>query len=84
MFKGCTEDHYNLNTFYPRKIDCQRYGRYCLFTYNGAYTMPHPTQRQQVGGTYSTLPAIGLWKSSTSQEAQLLQQGTQLTKLQIQ
>jgi hypothetical protein len=63
LFKGCIEDHYNhcsLNTFYPTKIDCRRERRYCFFTYNGAYTMPHQTQRQQVGGTDPTPPATGL------------------------
>jgi hypothetical protein len=63
LFKLCIEDHYNhcsLNTFYIKKIDCRRDIRYYFFTYNGAYTMPHSTQRKQVGGTISTLPATGL------------------------
>jgi hypothetical protein len=63
LFKGCTEDHHNhcsLNTFYPEKIDYQRERRYFFFTYNGAYTRPCQTQRQQIGGTYSTLPTTGL------------------------
>jgi hypothetical protein len=63
MFKGCTKGHYNhysLNTFYPTEADCRRERRYCFFTYDGAYTMPHQAQRQQVGGTDSTPPATGL------------------------
>jgi hypothetical protein len=46
--------------------------------------MNHQPQRQQVGGTDSSPPAIGSGKPSTNQATQLLQQGTQLTKKQIQ
>ena len=46
--------------------------------------MPRQAQRQQVGGTNSTPPTIGLWQPSTKQAVQLLQQGTNLTKIQIQ
>jgi hypothetical protein len=63
MFKGCIEgqyNHYILNTFYLAEGDCKRERRYCFFTYNGAYTMPCQAQRQQVGGTDSTQPTIGL------------------------
>jgi hypothetical protein len=63
LFKGCTEGHYNhcnLNTFYPAEEYFQRERRYCFFTYNGAYTMPSQAQRQQVGGTDSMPPTIGL------------------------
>ena len=62
----------------------RRERRYCFFTYNGSYTIPCQSQRHQVGGTYSTLLAIGSWQPSTNQPTQLLQQGTQLTKIHIQ
>jgi hypothetical protein len=59
MFKECIEGHYNhcsLNTFYLAEADCRRERRYCFFTYDGSYTMPHQSQRQQVGGIDSTPP----------------------------
>jgi hypothetical protein len=79
LFKGCTKYHYNhcnINTIYPAKTDFRRDRRYCFFTYNGSYTMPHPTQIQQVGEIDSTPPTTSFSQSSTSQEAQLLQKGT--------
>jgi hypothetical protein len=63
VFKGCTKYHYNhfiLNTFYPTKTDFRRDIRYFFFTFNGAYTIPLPTQRQKLGGTDSIPPTTGL------------------------